>query len=334
MPLLAVQAALALLINTLIAAFLTAIDVGGGDFWVNLVFSYCIGFSIFVPCMAVIRLARSFPAKLVGLGLSVVLGAAVGVALGLTFTGHGLEQWASPHAFQAMLMGLMFGVGVSYLFYSRDRLGKLETELQERRLRQALVEKERVDAQLRMLQAQIEPHFLFNTLANLSVLVRSDPVRAERMLANLIAYLRATLQRTRDAESTLGDEIELLRRYLDIIGLRLGHRLQFVFEVPDALLVRPFPLLLLQPLVENAITHGIEPKVGGGEVRIAAAAENGRLRLVVSDNGAGLREGNTGAGFGLENVRSRLHALYGESASLDVRGADGQGVVATIEVPA
>ena len=312
MPLLAVQTAIALLINTLIAAFLTAIGVGGGDFWVNLVFSYCIGFSIFIPCMAVIRLARSFPAKLVGLGLSVVLGAAVGVALGLTFTGHGLEQWASPQAFQAMLMGLMFGVGVSYLFYSRDRLEKLETELQERRLRQALVEKERVDAQLRMLQAQIEPHFLFNTLANLSVLVRSDPARAERMLANLIAYLRATLQRTRDAESTLGDEIELLRRYLDIIGLRLGHRLQFVFEVPDALLVRPFPLLLLQPLVENAITHGIEPKVGGGEVRIAAAAENGRLRLVVSDNGAGLREGNTGAGFGLENVRSRLHALYGD----------------------
>jgi len=333
MPRLAVQTALALLINTLIAAFLTAIGVGG-DFAINLIFSYCIGFSIFIPCMAAIRLVRRRAALIVGVALSIVLGSAVGVALGLMLTGHGLEQWSSQHALQALMIGLMFGVGISYLFYARERMGKLEGELKARELRQALADKARSDAQLRMLQAQIEPHFLFNTLANLSVLIRSDPARAERMLADLIAYLRATLQRTREAESTLGDEIELLRRYLDILGLRLGPRLRCAFDVPDELLARPFPLLLLQPLVENAITHGIEPRVGGGEVRIAARAENGRLRLSVSDTGGGLREGGTGAGYGLENVRQRLQALFGEAARLDVHANEGQGVVATIEVPA
>lgn len=153
------------------------------------------------------------------------------------------------------------------------------------------------------------------------------------MLADLIRYLRATLQRTRDSASTLGDELELLRSYLDILGLRLGDRLRVAIDVPEALLARPFPLLLLQPLVENAITHGIEPQVGGGEVRIAAAAQDGRLRLTVSDSGAGLREGGAGTGFGLENVRGRLRALYGEAASLDVRENSG-GVTATIELPA
>ena len=221
MPRLAVHAALALLINTLIAAFLTAIGVGG-DFATNLVFSYCIGFSIFIPCMTAIRLARSRAALVAWVALAIVLGSAAGVALGLTLTGDSLERWSSEHALQALLIGLMFGVGVSYLFYARERVGKLESELKERALREALAEKARVDAQLRMLQAQIEPHFLFNTLANLSVLIRSDPVRAERLLADLIAWLRATLQRTREADSTLGDEIELLRRYLDILGLRLG----------------------------------------------------------------------------------------------------------------
>ena len=127
--------------------------------------------------------------------------------------------------------------------------------------------------------------------------------------------------------------MELLRSYLDILGLRLGGRLRWTFDVPEALLPQPFPLLLLQPLVENAITHGIEPKVGGGEVRIAAGTDNGRLRIVVSDTGAGLREGRDGTGFGLENVRQRLQALFGETASQDVRGDEGKGVVATLEIP-
>lgn len=322
-----------LAVNALIAAFLTAIGVGQ-SFAGNMVVSQCIGLSICAGAMAAGRWGRTTRGKLLGTILAVPAGAAAGVGLSILLLGEQRSPWRADMAWQSLLIGLLFGTAISALFYLRSRMDQLEGELKERQLREALAEQARLDAQLRMLQAQIEPHFLFNTLANLSVLIRSDPVRAERLLADLIAYLRATLQRTRRAASTLGDEIELLRRYLDILGLRLGDRLRYAIEVPEALLARPFPLLLLQPLVENAVTHGIEPKVGGGKVHIAAKEENGRLRLVVSDTGAGLREGSAGAGYGLENVRSRLRALFGEAGLLDVRGNGSEGVIATIEVPA
>jgi len=320
-------------VNALIAAFLSAIGVGH-SLAENFVVSQCIGLCIYAGCLGATRWASTGRGKTLGMILAVPAGAASGVGLATLLLGPRSGEWVGSMAWQSLLIGLLFGTAISALFYLRERMSQLETELKERQLREALAEKARVGAQLRMLQAQIEPHFLFNTLANLSVLIRSDPARAERLLADLIAWLRATLQRTREAESTLGDEIELLRRYLDIVGLRFGDRLRVVFEVPDELLTRPFPLLLLQPLVENAITHGIEPKVGGGELRIAAVEENGRLRVRVSDTGAGLQESGSGTGFGLENVRSRLHALYGEAASLDVRGNAGGGVIAAIEVPA
>lgn len=322
-----------LAVNTLIAAFLSTIGVGHA-FAENLVVSQCIGLSIYAGCLAAFRWAATPRGNALGMTLAVPAGATAGVGLSILLLGSRGSEWVSAMAWQSLLIGLLFGTAISALFYLRSRMDQLEAELRERQLREALAEQARLDAQLRMLQAQIEPHFLFNTLANLAVLVRSDPARAERLLADLIAWLRATLARTREAESTLGDEIELLRRYLDILGLRFGERLRVVFDVPEALLARPFPLLLLQPLVENAVTHGIEPKLGGGELRIAAAEENGRLRLIVSDTGVGLREGGAGSGFGLENVRQRLAALFGAAASLDVRGNQTGGVIATLEIPA
>ncbi|MCC6656932.1 MAG: histidine kinase [Rhodocyclaceae bacterium] len=322
-----------LAVNTLIAAFLSAIGVGH-SFAGNFVVSQCIGLCIYAGCLAGTRWAATPRGKALAMVLAVPLGAAAGVGLATLLLGNRSRDWLGAMAWQSLLIGLLFGTAISALFYLRSRMDQLEAELKERALREALAEKERVGAQLRMLQAQIEPHFLFNTLANLSVLIRSDPERAERLLGDLIAWLRATLQRTREADSTLGDEIELLRRYLDILGLRLGPRLRCAFDVPDELLARPFPLLLLQPLVENAITHGIEPQVGGGELRIAATLADGRLLITVADTGAGLRENGTGTGFGLENVRQRLRALFGEAARLDVRANEGRGVVARLEIPA
>lgn len=320
-------------VNALIAGFLSAIGVGQ-SFTENHVVSQCIGLCIYAGCLAASRWGRTPRGRNLGMILAVPAGAASGVGLSILLLGSRGGAWVASMAWQSLLIGLMFGTAISALFYLRVRMSQLEAELKERQLREALAEKERVGAQLRMLQAQIEPHFLFNTLANLSALIRADPATAERMLADLIRYLRATLQRTRESASTLGDEMELLRSYLDILGLRLGGRLRWSFDVPDELLARSFPLMLLQPLVENAITHGIEPKVGGGELRIAARLDGVRLHLSVSDTGAGLREDSTGSGFGLENVRSRLQALFGEAASLDVRvNADG-GVTATLEVPA
>jgi sensor histidine kinase YesM len=322
-----------IVVNTLIAAFLSAIGVGH-TLAENLLVSQCIGLCIYAGCLGASAWMKTPRGKLLGMILAVPAGAAAGVGSAILLLGPRGGEWVGSMAWQSLLIGLLFGTAISALFYLRSRMDLLEAQLKERQLREALAEKARADAQLRMLQAQVEPHFLFNTLANLSVLIRSDPERAERLLADLIAWLRATLQRTRQAESTLGDEIELLQRYLDIVGLRFGERLRVVFDVPETLRSRPFPLLLLQPLVENAITHGIEPNVGGGEVRIKADQDNGRLRLVVSDTGAGLQEGIGGSGFGLENVRRRLAALFGDAASLDVRGNPQGGVAATLEIPA
>ncbi len=320
------------LINTLIAAFLTAIGVGRGVAE-NLVFSQCIGLTIYAACMLVLRFTVHGRRRLIGIMLAVPAGATLGVTLALVLTGAGAPGWLSATAYQALIIGLLFGTALSYLFYARERMGQLEAELKERQLREALVERGRVGAQLKMLQAQIEPHFLFNTLANLSALIRSDPARAERMLEDLIRYLRAALARTRADGATLADEIELLRAYLDILGLRMGNRLCYRFEVPPELLECPFPPMLLQPLVENSVKHGLEPKIEGGELRVAAALNEGRLRIAVEDTGVGLREGGPSSGIGLDNVRERLKGLYGDAARLEVGENAAGGVTATLELP-
>lgn len=326
------QIALIASLNALIAGLLLAIGIGQA-YSENLLIAECFGFSIYAASLLAHRRAPSGRGKFLAQLLAVPVGALAGVGLSVWLLGAHDRAWLSEMAWKSLFLGLFFGTAISTVFYLRARTAQLEEELKARQLREALAEQARLDAQLRMLQAQIEPHFLFNTLAHLSVLIGNDPARAERLLADLIAWLRATLQRTRAAESTLGDEIELLRRYLDIFTLRLGPRLGVAFDVPAQLLERSFPLLLLQPLVGNALTHGIEPQVGGGEVCISAREEHGRLRVTVTDTGAGL-EGSQSAGFGLENVRSRLHALYGGRAALDVVENPGGGVRATLEIPA
>lgn len=323
-----------LLLNTLIAGFLTAIGVGGGDFALNFVFSQSIGLSTYGLCMVVLRYTEHGPRRLVGILVAVPLAVVAGVTAALAVTGAGVPGWLSPTAYQALLIGLIFGAALSYLYYARERMASLEAELKERELRQALAEKERVGAQLRALQGQIEPHFLFNTLANLSALIRSDASAAECMLDDLIRYLRATLARTRRDDTTLGDEIDLLAAYLDILRLRMGGRLNYTFDVPAKLLEHSFPPMLLQPLVENAVKHGLEPKLAGGELCLRARSADGVLRIEVRDTGVGLQESPRGSGVGLDNVRQRLAALYGPGGHLDVRQNERGGVTATVEVPA
>lgn len=320
-------------VNTLIAVFLTAIGVGHA-FTENFVVSQCIGLCIYAGCLAAWRWAATPRGRLLGTILAVPVGAVSGVGLSILLMGTQGSAWVSSMAWQSLMIGLMFGAAISALFYLRERMSQLEAELKERQLREALAERERVGAQLRMLQAQIEPHFLFNTLANLSVLIRTDPATAERMLADLIRYLRATLARTREDGATLADEMELLRAYLEILRLRMGERLRYTFDVSPELLGRPFPPMLLQPLVENAVRHGLEPKLGGGELRVEARPANGKLRLAVEDTGVGLRPSATGTGLGLDNVRRRLQALYGNEAAMDVRENGNGGVTAILEVPA
>ena len=187
-------------------------------------------------------------------------------------------------------------------------------------------------ARLQALQAQVEPHFLFNTLAHVKWLYQRDPARGRHMLDRLIDYLGAALPRVRQADTTLGQELELAHAYLDLHQIRIGGRLGFSIEVPEEMASVRFPPLMLLTLVENAIKHGIAPLTEGGTIRISAGTRGERLRIEVRDTGAGLRQGG-GSGMGLANVRARLAALFGAGARLVIEPNAPRGVVAAIEIP-
>ena len=196
------------------------------------------------------------------------------------------------------------------------------------------VEKELAVAKLRLLHAQVEPHFLYNTLGSAKYLIRSDPAGAERIIDNLILYLRHSLPRLDSELATLGDELERVRAYLDIMQIRMGARLRTEINVPDSLRSIPFPTMMLQTIVENAIKHGLEPKTGGGSIWIMAMARDDRVAITVADDGIGLGTATTGSGIGLKNVRERLQLAYGADAVFELAANFPAGVAATITVPA
>ncbi|HET9024469.1 MAG TPA: histidine kinase [Burkholderiaceae bacterium] len=191
-----------------------------------------------------------------------------------------------------------------------------------------------VEAQLKMMQAQVEPHFLFNTLASVDYLIETDPKTASKMQKNLIQYLRAALPQMREGSTTLGKEVQLCRAFLEILKFRMEDRLQYTVIVPQGLQSAQFPPMMLQSLVENSIKHGLEPKPEGGSLTISADIANGKLRVTVADTGLGFAvSGQPGTGVGLANVRERLAALYGGAARLNIEANSPTGTIVTIEVP-
>ncbi|MGM9483957.1 sensor histidine kinase [Roseateles sp. NT4] len=254
-----------------------------------------------------------------------------GLWLGDLITGqHSSQPWdgdlggsATTLAFTLLIAALGTLFFVSYFSLQALKLGEAQA------LQQA------AEARLTLLQSQLEPHMLFNTLAHLRVLIKLRPDEAQRMLDRLIDYLRATLQASRATEHALADEFERLSDYLALMQLRMGERLRVKLELPAELGSIAIPPLLLQPLVENAIKHGLEPHVDGGELRVTAARQQARLILEVADSGAGLTHatGLPGTGFGLSQVRERLAQRYGNAASFELKPQPGGGSVARIEIP-
>ncbi|CAD5374975.1 Histidine kinase [Rubrivivax sp. A210] len=198
-----------------------------------------------------------------------------------------------------------------------------------------------VEARMAAMQAQVEPHFLFNTLASIDHLIETDPKRASEMQKNLIALLRASMPTMREAAGgsgggvrDLGREIAVIRPYLEILKVRMEERLVTEVAVPDGLLSAEFPPMMIQTLVENAIKHGLEPKPEGGSLRVAAEIVHGRLQMTVADTGLGFGKAATaGTGVGLANIRERLQLLYGPKAALTVAENQPSGTVVTITVP-
>ncbi|HTI45040.1 MAG TPA: histidine kinase [Casimicrobiaceae bacterium] len=190
-----------------------------------------------------------------------------------------------------------------------------------------------VEARMEALQAQIEPHFLFNTLASIDQLIRTDPPRASKMQQSLIRYLRSAMPQMREGRRpTLGQQVGLCTAFLEIMAVRMEDRLQVVINVPEGLKSAVFPSMMLQTLVENAIKHGLEPKTEGGRVEIRAEVVDGQLAVHVLDTGLGFAPKGEG-GVGLANVRERLAALYGERAELVISVPPAGGTCATIQVP-
>jgi signal transduction histidine kinase len=195
-------------------------------------------------------------------------------------------------------------------------------------------QKELTEARLQLLHAQVEPHFLYNTLASAQLLTKSDPARAEAMLGHLIQYLRRSLPNADDEMSTLGAELERALAYLEILKIRMGERLDVQVDVPEQLRATPLPAMMLQTLVENAIKHGLEPRTGGGTVWIRARRDDDEVSVTVADDGEGFNTKNSGSGIGLRNVRERLRLRYDGAANLSVIANFPAGVAATITVPA
>lgn len=299
---------------------------------INLVVSLFIGFSIrglfalgfyvlgqkrIGGLSGVARLAYFCGVPLVGVG--------IGCPVGMAAAGYGnlvVELVQRPQSLLATGILTLITTAFFYILFS-VRAQRLQAE------------KRAVEAQLRLLQGQIEPHFLFNTLANVVSLMDEDTPRAKRMLETFTDYLRSSLSSLRRDDATLGSELELLHNYLELMQFRMEDRLQFRFDFDGVDRNARIPPLLLQPLVENAIHHGLEPKVEGGTIRVSARREGPDLVLEVQDDGMGLGAPNRrpgGAGIALANLRERLGAQYGDAASLTL--ADGNpGTRASLRVP-
>ncbi len=321
-------------INTGIAAVLWIDDTR--PFWQPLVTCQLYGFSIAYCVNVASPWNKTHPIR--RLALAVAAGVLIGVTLVIVVKGYD-RAWIQAHwttfgwnMFTAFLNGLF----VSLFFYVKFRETRAEAAMQRANAERHLLSRQAVEAQLKLMQAQVEPHFLFNTLASVQYLTETDPPRANLLLGHLIAYLRAALPQLRASSTTLGQEVQLIEAYLSILKMRMGERLAFGVDVPAALRSHPFPPNILISLVENSVRHGLEPTVQGGRIDVTASAQGSRLVVRVADTGSGVGHGETpaaGQGVGLSNIRERLAALFSGRATFTLASRPGGGALATLDLP-
>ena len=319
---------------------------------VSLVYAYAISTFIWlltdVPRFAFKRLLRSpapyywppaLPAALM-LSVGIPLGYVLGTLVGDAYSGKSTWDLLQGHQNRfAGMAALAAGISLAYVafFYQRGKAESLANEVTQ--------------AQLMLLQSQLEPHMLFNSLAHLRALIGQDTARAHAMLDHLNDYLRTTLQATRlpvhQALHPLGDEFSRLGDYLSLMAIRMGPRMAFELDLPPALTTACVPRFILQPLLENAIVHGLEPQVSGGRIEVQARAEGAQLLLTVSDNGCGISElaladaacpmradgTHAGPSWGLSHVRQRLHTLYSERAGMHISPLSTGGTCVVLTLP-
>jgi hypothetical protein len=233
-----------------------------------------------------------------------------------------------------LVVGLLVGpwIVVGVLFRQRDDAARTQALAFE--LPRSELERRAADARLRLLQAQVEPHFLFNTLANVRELVEAGSPQASQVLDSLIAYLRAAVPRLHELATTLGQEMELVRAYLEVMHMRMPDRLQFTLQADEAAMALRCPPMTLLTLVENAVRHGVDPSEEGGRIDVRACVHQGRCRAQVIDTGVGLEPSSRGLGTGLATLRERLQLAFAGDARVTLAALDPHGVRAEVDFPA
>ena len=338
----------ALALNVICALVITYILNPGSHLGHNLVASMCIGTIAFllIDGLRLTLWGEGQRPKFLPFTLIIVVSVPVAQMLGLTLfswlTGvdvGGMENLLPTQMISTLVFTLLATGGAVLFFSSREKIARLQMEAAQEKARAESVARQAMQAQLQLLQAQIEPHMLFNTLANLQGLISFDPERAQLLLDQLIQYLRATLSSSRAEATTLEQEFKLMQAYLGLMAVRMGARLAYTLDLPDDLRSARLPPMLLQPLVENAIQHGLEPKIEGGHITVRASVDDDQLTLTVVDDGLGLdHPGQTkgthkGTQLGVTNIRERLQVMHGAAASLSLDANTTGGVTARLTLP-
>ncbi len=325
--------------NSAIALVLTLMVIDKPDFFEVFIISQLTGLSICFFVTIAIHLGDQKGNKWSATGI--VTGLVTGIfsasllSWGFLFLFHGKDfSYFLKDVFSYIFVfGILFGVPISYFFSSRQKIIESEKQIQKEKIKRLTMEKEAAMTTLRLLQAQIEPHFLFNTLSNVVSLFDIDIEKARLMLIDINEYLRISLERTRQEMITLAQELDLIRRYLEIFKIRMGDRLSYKINDQTNKSDLSFPPLIIQPLVENSIKYGIEPTVSGGTITIDCWIEKNSLEIVITDTGKGLDEDAGKAGIGINNVSQRLESIYGSTASLILKQNHPTGIKALIRVP-
>ena len=283
-----------------------------------------------------LRLPDESTKRTLGLLVAIVLSVLTGIAVQMV-----VHYDAGPYPPWGFVLGealrwALIGGAITLIFETIRRHHVQQQALFAAELRHKILDNQMIETRIKMMEAQIEPHFLFNTLATVKRLYRTEPIGGVRMLERLKSYLKAALPQIRHGIPTLGSELELVRAYLEILQIRLGSRLDFAIDAPTETLTAPFPPMVLITLVENAIKHGLNPMPAGGRIEIEVFSAANAVVVEVRDNGVGLHvtAGATGAGMGLTNIHERLKALYGTDASLRLLQREPSGVIARVVVSA
>jgi signal transduction histidine kinase len=295
----------------------------------------CMGFSIMLAVTIAGNLRQTFMPREGAQLLGVLFGSFGGILLVGIVKGRDLAEMFTERLWGVTIttsLGIGFGCVITAAMILREQRSRMQSDLLRAESEKHRLEKQVMEARLQVMQAQVEPHFLFNTLANVQHLVESDAKGAGRMLDNLIRYLRIALPQMRESSSTLGREMDMAAAYLEIFKIRMGARLDYSMSLPSDLRDQEFPPMMLITLVENAIKHGLDPCCDAGVVELSAVQRDGKLIVRVADTGEGFQP-KTGGGVGLANIRERLSTLYGKAAKLTLEENQPRGVVATIELP-